>query len=117
MVDVHVPRWLVQCLGSASFMDQRRMILLWTPAFPDEVCSWLDWTHFVCLASFWPVGKPGGYAYERGEGSLLREFGAENLWSLPTTSGKQADGAGIAMARRDVDAHLIHMDQVIQGVP
>lgn len=56
--------------------------------------------------------EKGGYAYERGEGSLLREFGAESLWPLPTTSGKQADGAGITIARRDVDANLTHMDQV-----
>ncbi|CAM9267358.1 unnamed protein product [Phaeothamnion confervicola] len=53
----------------------------------------------------------GGFAYERGAGSLLQEFVPEKL-KLPTTSGPQADGQGVTMARRDVGAHLVHMDQV-----
>ncbi|CAN0416154.1 unnamed protein product, partial [Discosporangium mesarthrocarpum] len=53
----------------------------------------------------------GGFAFERGENSLLWEFARDKL-SLPTTSGPQADGGGIALARKDVGAHLTGMDQV-----
>eukprot|EP00611_Tribonema_gayanum_P026149 TRINITY_DN613_c0_g1_i3.p1 TRINITY_DN613_c0_g1~~TRINITY_DN613_c0_g1_i3.p1 ORF type:complete len:775 (-),score=321.81 TRINITY_DN613_c0_g1_i3:557-2881(-) len=53
----------------------------------------------------------GGFAFDRSEGSLLREFAPQKL-DLPTTSGPQADGSAIRIARRDVNALLVHMDHV-----
>ncbi|CAM9226866.1 unnamed protein product [Chrysoparadoxa australica] len=52
----------------------------------------------------------GGYSFDRGEGSLLAEFAPETL-HLATTSGPQATGDGIRLARA-VAADLVDMDQI-----
>eukprot|EP01084_Bolivina_argentea_P260144 439207_1 len=56
------------------------------------------------------VFASGGFAYDRSKGSLLHEFAPEKL-SLPTTSGPQATGDGVRIARA-LGAKLLHMDQI-----
>eukprot|EP00826_Nyctotherus_ovalis_P003852 TRINITY_DN10798_c0_g1_i1.p1 TRINITY_DN10798_c0_g1~~TRINITY_DN10798_c0_g1_i1.p1 ORF type:complete len:618 (+),score=143.64 TRINITY_DN10798_c0_g1_i1:166-2019(+) len=52
----------------------------------------------------------GGYGHDYTETSLLAEF-APTMQHLPTTTGKQAVGEGVKMARR-IGAELIQMDKV-----
>lgn len=52
----------------------------------------------------------GGYGHDYTKTSLLAEF-APSMQHLPTTTGKQAVGEGVKMARR-IGADLIHMDKV-----
>jgi len=63
---------------------------------------------FMCDAV---VLTTGGYAYDRSEGSLLKEFVPTKV-HLPTTSGSQADGGAIRIARRDTSAKLVDMEYV-----
>mmetsp|Transcript_40379 Transcript_40379/g.52013 ORF Transcript_40379/g.52013 Transcript_40379/m.52013 type:complete len:346 (-) Transcript_40379:203-1240(-) len=52
----------------------------------------------------------GGYAFDRSDTSLLKEF-APGLLELPTTSGALALGEGVRLGRA-IDAELVDMDQV-----
>lgn len=52
----------------------------------------------------------GGMAYDHSEDGLFAEFAPE-LMGLATSSGPQADGAGIKLGRR-AGAELIHMDKI-----
>lgn len=51
----------------------------------------------------------GGYSADFG--SLLKQF-RPDLVSFPSTNGQQTTGDGQKVAARDVEANLIHMDQV-----
>ncbi len=52
----------------------------------------------------------GGFGHDYNNDSLLREY-VPHLEHLPTTTGKQAVGDGVKMARR-IGVDLIHMNQV-----
>ena len=52
----------------------------------------------------------GGYAYDQGKDSLLKEY-AEHLAKFPTTNGKYSKGEGIKIARR-IGADVVHMQNV-----
>jgi len=52
----------------------------------------------------------GGFGHDDTEDSLLKEF-VPHLKHLPTTTGRQAVGEGVKMARR-IGVELVHMNQV-----
>ena len=52
----------------------------------------------------------GGYAYDQGKDSLLKEF-AEHLAKFPTTNGKYSKGEGIKVARK-IGADVVQMENV-----
>lgn len=54
----------------------------------------------------------GGYSADfTSETSLLKKF-RPDLVKFPSTNGQQTTGDGQKIAARDVNAHLVHMDQV-----
>ncbi|CAM9223096.1 unnamed protein product [Choristocarpus tenellus] len=102
-------------MSNASILPGSRVIRLMTEEFDGEVgVLGVEYERGGVknrMVADAVVLTTGGYAFKRGDGSLLNEFAQDKL-TLPTTSGPQADGAGITLARKDVGAHLLHMDQV-----